>query len=76
MKLFLLIVALGGILAAALLGAVAHFHGEQITLHGWIALSLGTALSIGLGAGLMALSFYSARKGYDDRVQNHLEEEE
>ncbi len=74
-KTFLLILALGGILLAATFGAVAHFHGENITMHGWIALGLGTGLSILVGGGLMALSFYSAHKGYDDRVQSHLEED-
>jgi hypothetical protein len=76
MKTFLLILVLGGILAAATLGAVAHFHGENISVHGWIALGLGTGLSILVGGGLMALSFHSARAGYDDRVQSHLDEDE
>jgi len=39
-----------------------------MTLHGWIALALGVVISIALGVGLMALTFYSARRGYDDRV--------
>jgi len=38
----------------------------QISLHGWIALGLGAFLSVALGGGLMALSFYSARRGFDD----------
>lgn len=75
MKTFFLILALGGILAAATFGAVAHFHGENISTHGWIALGLGTGFSILIGGGLMALSFHSARRGYDDRVQSHLEED-
>lgn len=41
----------------------------DIGTHGTIALTLGIVVSILVGAGLMALVFYSARRGYDDRVQ-------
>lgn len=34
--------------------------------HGWIALGLGTFFSIIIGGGLMALMFFSNRRGYDD----------
>lgn len=34
--------------------------------HGWIALGLGTFLSLLIGCGLMALMFYSSRSGHDD----------
>lgn len=34
--------------------------------HGWLAVFLGSAGSIILGAGLMWLSFYSNRAGYDE----------
>jgi TRAP-type C4-dicarboxylate transport system permease small subunit len=37
----------------------------QIDTHGYIALGLGILLSMILGGGLMALVFYSNRKGYD-----------
>lgn len=40
----------------------------EIGHHGLIALALGAVLTFGLGAGLMALMFYSARRGYDDRA--------
>jgi hypothetical protein len=40
----------------------------EIGLHGWIALGLGALLTFALGAGLMALMFYSARRGYDERA--------
>jgi hypothetical protein len=46
----------------------------DIPLIGWIALVAGVGLSVLLGVGLMALSFYSARSGHDDRVRN-LDEE-
>ena len=35
--------------------------------HGWLAVILGSIGSVGLGAGLMWLSFYSSRQGYDER---------
>ncbi len=35
-----------------------------------VRVTLGlTFLSLALGGGLMALTFYSARKGYDDRIE-------
>ncbi len=40
--------------------------GAEIGMHGWIALVLGSALTIGVGGGLMALVFYSSRHGYDE----------
>lgn len=40
----------------------------EIGMHGWIALGLGAALTFLVGAGLMALMFFSARRGYDDRA--------
>lgn len=39
----------------------------KMSIHGWIAMGIAF---VGVGAltgGLMWLSFYSARKGYDDR---------
>lgn len=70
-KTILLAVALGGILVLSLWGIVPEFqeHAANISLHGWIALTLGVVLSLALGGGLMALSFYSSRRGFDDRVE-------
>ncbi len=39
-----------------------------LTWHGWLALGLGAGLTMALGVGLMALVFFSARRGYDDQV--------
>ena len=36
--------------------------------HGWLAVGLGSVVSILLGAGLMWLSFYSSRAGYDEKA--------
>jgi hypothetical protein len=35
-------------------------------LWGWVALAVAVIASIGVGAGLMALMFYSSRHGYDE----------
>jgi len=37
-----------------------------MSIHGYVAMALGVVLSIALGGGLMALAFYSSRRGYDD----------
>jgi uncharacterized membrane protein len=42
-------------------------HG-QMTIHGWIALGLGVFFSVVVGCGLMALMFFSSRRGYDERA--------
>jgi len=41
---------------------------SALTMHGYIALVLGTIGTVGLGVGLMVLIFYSHRHGYDERV--------
>jgi hypothetical protein len=69
MKIFLLTISLGGILAAVMFGALSGWDASYMSIHGWIALGLGTFLSLAVGGGLMALVFYSARKGYDDRIE-------
>ncbi len=40
----------------------------EMSRHGWIALTLGTVFTFLVGAGLMALVFFSHRRGYDDRA--------
>ena len=40
----------------------------QMSVHGWIALGLGVFFSLLVGCGLMALMFYSSRRGYDDQA--------
>jgi hypothetical protein len=40
----------------------------EIGMHGWIALGLGAGLTFLVGAGLMALMFFSERRGYDERA--------
>jgi hypothetical protein len=38
----------------------------EMSIHGWIALGLGTFFSLLIGCGLMALMFFSNRSGHDD----------
>ena len=38
----------------------------HMSVHGYIALALGCALTALSAAGLMGLAFYSDRKGFDD----------
>jgi hypothetical protein len=37
-----------------------------MSVHGWIALGLGTFFSLLIGCGLMALMFFSSRSGHDE----------
>ena len=69
MKVFLLTISLGGVLAVVMFGALTGWDSSAMSIHGWIALGLGTFISLALGAGLMALVFHSAHKGYDDRAE-------
>lgn len=43
---------------------------SKISLAGWLAMVLGVLFSLGLGIGLMALVFFSNRRGYDDQDRN------
>ena len=42
----------------------------EMSLHGWIAITLGTVVTLAVGGGLMFLVFYSSRKNYDDPGEN------
>ena len=68
-KVFLLTISLGGILALVMFGFLTDWDPSYMSVHGWIALMLCTLFTLGLGGGLMALVFHSANKGYDDRIQ-------
>jgi len=45
----------------------------QISNNGMIAIFVGSFFTILLGAGLMTLTFFSSRNGFDDHVDNDLE---
>jgi len=70
MRTALLIGSLAGLLVLAMaFGGYAWWRMAEvaISMHGLIALGLGIVLSLLLGAGLMALVFYSSRSGHDER---------
>ncbi|HEY1798257.1 MAG TPA: hypothetical protein VGG57_19235 [Stellaceae bacterium] len=46
---------------------------SEISLAGWVAMGLGVLFSLALGVGLMALVFFSNRRGYDDQDRNEPE---
>ncbi len=62
-----MLAALAGTVAAVSAGWL-RLDGVEMSIHGWIALGLGAVISLLLGGGLMALSFHSARAGFDDRA--------
>jgi hypothetical protein len=65
-----LIAVLGAILIGAAVAMVMAWQSAQVTISvfGWVVIGIGAALAIILGGGLMALSFFSARRGFDDRL--------
>lgn len=67
-QIILLIGVLGAILAASVFVAVRGVTviDAEITWPIWIAMGLGISLTALIGGGLMFLTFYSARNGYDD----------
>ena len=65
------LIVLLGLLAASIgvaLWAWREIGEVEISGHGMIALGLGVVLTFLVGAGLMALLFFSARRGYDERA--------
>jgi hypothetical protein len=68
-KVFLLTISLGSILALVMFGFLSDWDPSYMSIHGWIALILCTVFTLGIGGGLMALVFHSAHKGYDDQIK-------
>jgi hypothetical protein len=64
----LILVALTAASVGGLAFAWSQIGGAALTVHGWIALTLGIFGTIALAWGLMALAFRSSREGWDDRV--------
>ena len=57
------------LLAACILGYLGWTSTDtKVPEAGYVALVLGVVFSLVVGAGLMALVFYSSRKGYDEPV--------
>jgi peptidoglycan/LPS O-acetylase OafA/YrhL len=63
-------VVLLGLLAVAVRFMVSAWNltDAHMSGHGWFALTLGIIFSMIFGCGLMALMFYSSRRGYDEAV--------
>jgi hypothetical protein len=77
-KLILLLVILILILAASIWGASRVWLNSgdvELGFHGYTALILGGTFSLLLGGGLMALIFFSSRRGFDDKVFSADDEE-
>jgi hypothetical protein len=63
----LLIILLLAMLAAGYFAYSAMaVEGEPIPTEGYVALALGAGFSVIVGIGLMALLFFSSRRGYDE----------
>jgi hypothetical protein len=64
---WILIGVMLAMLAAAIVYAVQIWTSVNATMSGWgwLFMILGILVSVGLGAGLMALVFYSSRHDYD-----------
>lgn len=72
MKTTALVAALGALLIGAVIAIVLAWQSAhvEISIFGWVVIGIGAVLAIALGGGLMALSFYSARRGFDDRLND------
>ena len=69
LKTFLIIIAVTTVLAAVCALGLYHWldlGAVEMSGHGFLAMGLGMGFSILLGGGLMALVFYSNRKGHDE----------
>ena len=69
MKIGLIISVLLALLGVAIWWAVHAWTslGEvEMSVHGYVAMILGIIFSLLVGCGLMALVFYSSRRGYDE----------
>ena len=66
-----LVVPLFVILGAAVWWAVGLWtsvEGPPMPVGGYVAMWLGIVFSLAIGCGLMALMFFSSRRGYDERA--------
>jgi hypothetical protein len=66
-----IIIALLALLGASLWFAARSFtlEGTPMPTEGYVAMGFGIAFSLIVGIGLMALIFYSSRRGYDEPAQ-------
>jgi hypothetical protein len=77
MRKFAILVPLLALLAASVwfaLYAWTAIEGPPMPVEGYLAMWLGIVFSLVIGCGLMALVFYSSRRGYDDAAGGHSDE--
>ena len=78
MRKFSIIVPLVALLAIAIWFATYSWNaiqGPPLPTEGYVAMWLGIVFSIVIGCGLMALVFYSSRRGYDEPPRSELRDE-
>jgi hypothetical protein len=56
-------------------GWTAHSGGIEMPDWGYVMLDVGVMFGLVIGCGLMALAFYSSRRGYDERTAVDQEDE-
>jgi hypothetical protein len=63
-------IGVGAVIAVAIViaGFWSTIGASEISIAGWLAMGLGVVLTLALGIGLMALVFFSTRRGYDEGV--------
>ena len=68
MKGLFFIIPLVALLVLAVAWAVYAWNSVDVAMsvHGYVAMFLGIFFSLAVGCGLMALVFYSSRRGYDE----------
>ena len=74
MRILALVVPLFVILAASIWWAAALWtsvEGPPMPAAGYVAMWLGIIFSLVIGCGLMALMFFSSRRGYDEQAGGH-----
>jgi hypothetical protein len=66
----LVFISLIGLLAGALVLAYVTWTSVEATIPPavYVIMALGVVVTLGVGAGLMGLVFYSSRRGYDDEA--------
>jgi len=77
MRKFLVIIPLVALLAASVWFALYSWtaiEGPPMPAEGYVAMWLGIVFSLVVGCGLMALVFYSSRRGYDDAAGRYFDE--
>jgi Na+-driven multidrug efflux pump len=77
MRKFIVIIPLLALLAASVWFALYSWtaiEGPPMPTEGHVAMWLGIVFSLVVGCGLMALVFYSSRRGYDDAASRPFDE--